>query len=324
VNGNAPPLYLTDADVAALAPPPGALADLVAAVFRARAAGDAVAPPKSALRLGATGLYCQAMPAAVAGVGAGVKWVTLPRDSGPRGLPHVSGAVVLCDPDTGRLQAILEAGALTALRTAAISLVAARRLGRADAAQLTLVGCGVQARAHLDALTAAFPITRVRLLARRAGSAAAFATAAARDGHGFEPCGEPRDALAGADLVVSTVPDGPDLVPFLDAAWLAPGALAIMVDLGRSWVPGSLDQFDRAFTDDAGQTAALAPANPGLAALRFDGDLADLEAARLPGRTDAGQRVAFAFAGSGIADMAAAAAVLRAARERGAGTVLSS
>jgi alanine dehydrogenase len=324
VTGDQPPLYLTDADVGALAPPPGALADLVASAFREKAGGDAVAPPKSALRLNATGLYCQTMSAAVAGIGAGVKWVTLPPHAGARGLPHVSGTVILCDPDTGRIQAILEAARLTALRTAAMSLVVARHLARADSAVLALVGCGVQARAHLDALTAAFPITRVRLLARRASSAEAFATAAAREGLDFDVCTGPMAALAGADLVVSTIPAAPDLSPFLDAASVAPGALAIMVDLGRSWIPGRLDRFDVAVTDDIEQTAALAPGNPAFAALHFFGDIADLEAARLPERADAGQRVAFAFAGSGIADIAAAAAILCAAREFGAGLVLPS
>jgi alanine dehydrogenase len=324
VTGDRPPLYLTDADVAALAPPPGALADIVGAAFRARAEGEAVAPPKAALRLAATGLYCQSMPAAVAGLGAGVKWVALPRESAARGLPHITGLVILCNPDTGRVQAVMEAGHLTALRTAAISLTAARHLTRPESAVLALVGCGVQARAHLDAMVGAFPIARVRLLARRQTSAAAFARSAGRDGLCFEICEDAGAVLAGADLVVSTVPAGPALVPFLDAAALSPGATALMVDLGRSWIPERLDAFDRAFTDDAAQTAALAPDNPGLAALRFAGDLADLEARRLPVRNRAGERVAFAFAGSGIADIAAAAAVLRAARERGAGLVLPS
>lgn len=318
------PLYLTESDVASLAPTPGALADIVATAFSSRTTGEAVAPPKTAMRLCATGLYCQSMSAAVAGLGAGVKWVTLPRESAARDLPHISGLVILCNPDTGELEAVLEARQLTALRTAAISLAAARHLARPESTILALVGCGVQARAHLDALVNAFPIARVRLLSRRQASARAFARSASHGGLGFDICDDAASAVAGADLVVSTVPADPGLSPFLDAETLSPGATALMVDLGRSWIAARLHRFDRAFTDDAAQTAALAPDNPGFAALRFVGDLADLESRRMPGRTGADDRLAFAFAGSGIADIAAAAAIVRAARARGLGSILRS
>lgn len=154
------PLYLTDADVDALAPPPGAVADAIAAGFLERARGMAAAPAKTAMNCPGSDLYCQAMPAAIAGVGAGVKWVALSPGNAAKGLPHISATMILAEPETGVLTGIFEAGRLTALRTAAMSLLAARYLARPGAAVLALIGCGVQARAHLEALRSEFPLKK--------------------------------------------------------------------------------------------------------------------------------------------------------------------
>ena len=308
-------LYLTDADVDALAPAPGTLADAIAAGFLERARGRVAAPAKTVMACPGSDLYCQALPAAIAGVGAGVKWVALSPSNAARGLAHISATVIIADPETGALSGILEAGRLTALRTAAMSLLAARYLARSDASVLALIGCGVQARAHLEALRSEFPIRTVRVLGRRRASAEAFVRDHGDAGLVLESVDCADTALREADVVVSTVPAQRDLAPFLDARLLPEGAAALMIDVARSWIPDSFGIFDRCYTDDAEQSRALASSNPSFEALRFDADLAGLVSGRATGRRAGTERLCFAYAGSGIADVAVAAVLLRAARE---------
>lgn len=318
------PLYLTDADVDALAPSPGALADAIAAAFLERARGTAAAPTKTAMNCPGSDLYCQAMPAAIAGVGAGVKWVALSPRNAARGLPHIAATMIVADPETGVLVGILEAGRLTALRTAAMSLLAARYLVRPGSAVLALVGCGVQARTHLEALRSEFPIETVRVLGRRRASAEAFV----RDCGGaiteLEIVESPDAALRQADIVVTTVPAQRNLVPFLDARLLPAGASALAIDLARSWMPDSLSEFDRVYTDDAEQSRELASSNPSFEALQFDADLAGLVSGQTMGRRADAERLCFAYAGSGIADVAVAALILNRARKERVGLALPS
>ena len=316
------PIYLTDSDVDALAPPPGAMANAIAAGFLARARGMAAAPVKTAMNCPGGDLHCQAMPAAIAGVGTGVKWVALSPGNTARGAPHISATMIVADAETGALTSILEAGRLTALRTAAMSLLAARYLARPGAAVLALIGCGVQAQAHLEALQSEFPLRTIRVVGRRRASAEAFVQQCGATTTGLEVVESPRAALRDADIVVSTVPAQQNLEAFLDARQLAAGATALMVDLARSWRPDALDALDRHFTDDIEQSRALASSNPGFAALQFDADLAGLVSGQSTGRQTDAERLGFAFAGSAIADLAVAALLVDRARENGLGVAL--
>jgi ornithine cyclodeaminase/alanine dehydrogenase len=262
------------------------------------------------------------MPAAIAGVGTGVKWVALSPGNAARGLPHISATMIVADPQTGALASVLEAGRLTALRTAAMSLLAARFLARPDAAVLALIGCGVQARAHLEALRSEFPLRTIRVLGRRRASAETFVQECSATMTGLEVVESPRAALRDADIVVSTVPAQQGLVAFLDARQLAAGATALMVDLARSWHPDALGAFDRHYTDDIEQSRALAPSNPGFAGLQFDADLVGLVSGQATGRQTDAERLCFAYAGSGLADLAVAALLVDRARENGLGFAL--
>jgi len=116
-------------------------------------------------------------------------------------------------------------------------------------------------------------------------------------------CTDPAEALTQADIVVSSVPAQPGLEGFLDARALPPGALAVMVDLGRSWQPDALAAFDRSFTDDLEQSRALSGNNPVFASMRFAGDLGALVGGGAVGRRDDTERLAFLFPGVAFADI---------------------
>ena len=154
-------------------------------------------------------------------------------------------------------------------------------------------------------------MTCPRVFGRRRASAEAFVRECSATMTGLEVVESPRAALRDADVVVSTGPAQQGLTAFHDARQLPVGASALMVDLARSWIPDALDEFDRHYTDDIEQSRALAASNPGFAALQFDADLAGLVSGQATGRQTDAERLCFAYAGSGIADLGSLRALLR-------------
>src|SRR5512145_985262 len=126
-------------------------------------------------------------------------------DNGRRfGLPTIQGTVVLCDADDGRPLALMDSMALTALRTAAATAVAAKHLARREARSVALGGCGVQAAAQLDALAALIPISIVYVVDLDAARATRFAAeTAARLDLAVEVRGDLHAAALAADIVVT-------------------------------------------------------------------------------------------------------------------------
>ena len=206
---------------------------------------------------------------------------------------------------------------ITGARTAGLSATAALRLARADSETLAFVGCGAQARHHLEAFAPLFPLKRVRALGRGAANRERLVAMARGMGLEAEDRGDAETALAGADLVVSSIPYTALEAPFLDADLMEPGCFAAMIDLARPWHAESLARIDRIVVDDAGQERAMA--DPMAAPERVAGDLADLATGAIPGRRHDDERIVFAFRGLALADLALAALCYARAVERGVG-----
>ncbi|MBK8006854.1 MAG: ornithine cyclodeaminase family protein [Gemmatimonadetes bacterium] len=144
--------------------------------------GKTLQPPRTALRPDATSTTLT-MPAWVAEPAAlGVKVVSVFPGNHARGLDSHQGAVLSLDPATGQVQGLLEAGAVTAIRTAAVSGVATDLLATPDAGDLALLGAGAEARTHLAAMAAVRTLRRVRVWSRSAERARAFAQSAGAPG----------------------------------------------------------------------------------------------------------------------------------------------
>ena len=158
------------------------------------------------------------MPAADEGVGVGVKLVALTPGNPARGLPFIHASYVLFDAETQAPIAVLDGGALTALRTAAVSGLATRALARADANRLVIFGAGVQAGAHLDAMRAVRPLERVTVVSRSAAPAEALAGRATSAGLDAV-VGNP-SAVADADLVCTCTTSAE---PLFDGSTLTAG-----------------------------------------------------------------------------------------------------
>ncbi|MEO0761964.1 MAG: ornithine cyclodeaminase family protein, partial [Pseudomonadota bacterium] len=220
----------------------------------------------------------------------------------------------------GVLRALMAPGWVTGVRTAALSAVAAARMADPASRVIAFVGTGVQARSHLDAMAALFPLAEMRAVGRGPANLDRLCDKARAMGLAATVCETPRDALEGADIVVTSVTLNFDLAPFLDARWLKPGAFAAITDLALPWVPEGMPALAPVVIDSLVQEAASARkmVDPALVA----GDLATLVAGRLALPAARTRPSAFVFRGVAIGDFAVAALAYRRAVEASAGVPL--
>ena len=190
--------------------------ELIPAMERALAAfsaGRVAQPVRQMLAVEPQGGFFGAMPAA-GEVGMGVKLVTFYPGNAERGLHTHLAMILLFDPETGEPLAVMDGRLITEMRTAAASAVATRALAAPDAAVLAVLGTGVQARAHVEALRLVRGFREVRIWGRTPERAAALA---AELGAVAAPSAE--EAVRGADVVVTATSA---MEPVLRGAWLGP------------------------------------------------------------------------------------------------------
>jgi len=307
--------FLTDADVAALLPTPLETVALARDALVARASGDVEVPPKPAVHT-VPGSFANAMPAAWPARNLlGCKWITIFPDNPAAGLPTADGLVVVNDGGTGRTRCVLQAGVLTAARTAAVSGACIQALAP-DGAAVAITGAGVQARSHLRVL-AALGHTDVRVYARREAARRDLQEWAAREVPevSLRSTDDPAEAVRGAAVVVTALSIGVEGA-HLDPSWVSPDALLLPLDYATSVGPGLATGAVLA-ADDVEQFEAVRatrrlgdyPSPSG-----WTGDL--LEHDRPAGR------VVCQNLGNGLSDLVVAAAVADAAESSGAGHLL--
>jgi len=250
-----------------------------------------------------------------------LKEIVVAPGNAARGLDPHQGAVLLHDGETGRLRAILNASAVTEIRTAAVSAVATKLLARADARVVAVLGTGVQGRSHVEAMRAVLPDCELRVWSRTPEHAVGLALQAhANAATTIE------DALDGAD-VVCTCTSARE--PIVQRAWLTAGA---HVNAVGSSIPSTreLDAQTVAesslFVDRRESTLAesgdfrMAAEEVGLDASHILAELGELLTGAHPGRTGPSELTLFKSLGLAVEDLAAAELAVARARERGIGT----
>lgn len=317
-------LYLTRDEVAAAAPALAEIIEAVALALTEKAHGRVLLPPKPTIHPFPSSLL-QAMPAWVEAAGAGgMKWVSAFPSNRQRGLPAVSGLIILNHPETGLPEAILDAAWITAARTGAATAVAARALARSDSKTLGLLGAGVQARSHVAALKQVLPrLQRVRVYAPRAEAVESLRREVSKEqGLEVQAVLSPEQAVREADVVVTatTWPRVNGEPPIL-AEWLPPGVFASVVDLDASWTGAAVAHCERRFTDDLA-TMATAREKSTFRAWPEAEDLGRVIAGLRPGRQRDEERLLSIILGLGIYDVVVARRVVDEARKRGMGTSL--
>ena len=209
---------------------------------------------------------------------------------------------------------------VTAVRTAGLSATAAKSMARPESSVIAFIGCGVQARSHLQAFASMFPLREIRAFGRGRPNIDALCKSAEELGLSALACTNGEDAVTGADLIVSSVTYSAQLEPFLDAHWLKPGSFAAITDLAAPWIRDALPAFDRIAIDDLAQEAAME--NKLVSPELVKGDLSGLVLGEIEGRTEEDERTAFIFRGHVLGDLALAALAYRKACESSLGTAI--
>ena len=235
-----------------------AMSEIVAVVeeaFRQKGNGDVEMPPKIGIHPAPDALI-HAMPAYLPKMrAAGMKWVSGFPENFRRGLPYISGVVVLNDVQTGLPTAVMDAAWITAKRTGAATAVAAKYLARKDSRTFGILGCGVQGRANLEAVrevlenlqeVRAYDISKSKLKAYVDEMTAKFELS-------IKPVTGPREAVDGSDVVVTAGPILKTPNPTIESAWIRDGVFACALDFDSYWRPEAMCSMHKFCTDDTDQ-----------------------------------------------------------------------
>ncbi|MBT2385628.1 ornithine cyclodeaminase family protein [Streptomyces sp. ISL-11] len=307
-----------------------ALIEALASAMADLSAGHASVPARVAAVVPEREGFLAAMPGHVPSAGALMtKLVSLfPRNAGTP-LPTHQALIVVFDPDTGAPVGVLDGTVITAERTAACSALSARLLAREDATVLAVLGTGVQARAHALAMCRVRPIRRIKVAGRDPAKAAALADelSSVLDAEVL-PAADYAEALDGADIVAAATHC---VDPVVRRDWLAPGTHVTSVGFN----PAGREVDDATVADALvcveSREAALAPFPAGsndllqpirdgvITAEHISTELGELVTGDKPGRDSRDRITLYKSVGVAAQDAAAAALVIRAARERGMG-----
>ena len=319
-------LVLGHAEVRALLPMAECV-DVMVDVLCARARGEAEMPLRQVMWLPDRGGGLASMPAYVGPDALGAKLVSAFPGNSQTPYESHQGAVVLFEATYGRVEAILDAATVTAVRTAAVSAAATRALARPDAQEVAIVGTGRQAALHAEGMLTVRPVRRIRVWGRsRERAEGLCARLRAEHGVAAEAAADVAAAVEGADIVCTTTASREVVLP---GRLLPPGC---HVNAAGASVPGFRELDGEAVARarlyvDARDSAAsesdeirLALAEGRIGADHVVGELGELFLGQVPGRRDASEITLFESFGLAVEDIAAARHVCAAARAQGVGT----
>jgi ornithine cyclodeaminase/alanine dehydrogenase len=316
-------LYLRYVDVVAAGL---SMAEIIAALERAfceKGEGRVEMPPKIGIHT-MPDAFLHAMPASIPGQkAAGMKWVGGYPDNDRRGLPYITGLLILNDPETGVPVALMDCTWITAQRTGAATAVAAKYLARPESASLGILGCGVQGRSNLEALKLLFPLKKVYAYDKDSDRSLCYAKEMSEQlGSEVIPVSNPKEAVVGSDMVVTA---GPILrLPHatIQPGWLSEGSFASLVDFDSYWHPSALHEADKFCTDDVPQLHHYRDLGYFQDIPAIHADLGELVTGRKAGREKPEERTMACNLGVALEDMAVAPLIYERALEKGIGTWL--
>ncbi|MBM4001521.1 MAG: ornithine cyclodeaminase family protein [Planctomycetes bacterium] len=316
-------LYLSRADVEATRLAMAEIIQALEEMFQEKGHRRVEMPPKPGIHP-RNDAFIHAMPAYIPKLeAAGMKWVSgYPGNQG-KGLPYITGLVILNDPETGIPTTVMDATWITAQRTGAATAVAARYLARPESASVGIVACGVQGRANLEALACLFPIRKARAFDLYPEIAARFAREMGdRLKIEIEPAARVEDAVRELDIVVTSGPIVREPSPPIESGWLAEGAFASLVDFDASWRPTALREFDVLATDDRAQLDYYRREGYFRNTPEIHADLGEIAVGHRPGRRARTDRTAAINLGLALEDIVTAIRVRERALALGLGREL--
>ncbi|WP_239308880.1 MULTISPECIES: ornithine cyclodeaminase family protein [unclassified Frankia] len=305
---------------------------IAASALRAYSAGDVDQPLRTIIRPDGIDDLMGVMPCYVGGeasLGFGLKAMVLKPANPARGLDLHVGVVIVFDPDTGLPLALIDAGAITAVRTPAVTAVATDLLARKNAGDLAILGSGVQGRGHLEAMLAVRAVRRVRVWSRTPMHSERFrAWAWSHLGVEVEVHPTARAALEGADLVCTTLASKEPVVSDED---VAPGAhlnaigasFADHRELASAFVRRCSVFVDSRASARAESGDLIVPEEEGLIGPdHVLAEIGEVLLGRHPGRRRSDESTLFKSLGLAVEDVTVGFAIAQAARDKGLGTVI--
>ncbi|MEX1247924.1 MAG: ornithine cyclodeaminase family protein [Anaerolineales bacterium] len=316
-------LYLSRSDVVAVQLPMIEIIAALEAMFKEKGSGKVEMPPKPGIHT-RPNAFIHAMPAYIPSLGAaGMKWVSGYPGNQAKGLPYISGLLILNDPESGIPLAVMDCTWITAKRTGAATALAAKYLARPDSASVGIVACGVQGRSNLEALASIYKIQKVKAYDLNPEIAARYADEMGTQlGLDIEPVQSLPEAVKGMDVVITSGPILKNPKPAIEAGWLAKGAFASLVDFDSYWQGAALKEMDKLATDDLAQMRHYRQEGYFKETPEPYADLGEIAVGKKPGRQTDGERTAAVNLGLALDDMATAIRIYQKAKKGGIGTEL--
>jgi ornithine cyclodeaminase/alanine dehydrogenase-like protein (mu-crystallin family) len=303
-------------------------ADSMRAALIASARGEFYQPLRGVFKAPDPGGLIITMPAFSEGIGYGLKAINVVAGNPARGLDSHQGIVLLSKAETGEPLAVLNASALTEIRTAAVSAVATGLLASEHADVLTIIGTGVQARSHLQAISATRTLAEIRVVARTQAKAEQFRHEPEHGNPKVVGHTSAEEAVAGAGIIVTATNSA---APVLRRDWLTPGThlnavgacLPTMRELDTATVADAALFCDsrESVLAEAGDYV-LAAADGAIGPDHIKAEVGEVLAGQAIGRTGEREITIFESLGLAIEDLAAAATAYQAAMQAGIGTLV--
>ena len=306
------------------------MSDLIDAMESALArfsSNEVTQPLRTVIEVGLQKAFVGVMPAFIDEPAMlGTKVVSVFGSNAAVGLPTHLATIVLLDPMTGELLSIMDGRYITEARTAAVSAVSVKHLAREEATRLAIIGTGVQARSHLEAISAVRHLNEIRVWSRSAANRAAFAREMrARTTATITPASSARNAVNAADVIVLATASRE---PVVQSDWIPDGAHVCAVGACRPdqrEMDSALVARGRVFVDS--RTGALAEAGDIILPIKegaigekhVAGELGEVVLGRIAGRTSRDEVTIFKSLGMAVEDVAAAHLAYVKAAERGLG-----
>jgi ornithine cyclodeaminase/alanine dehydrogenase len=321
-------LYLSHKDVEDLGITMKEVLEVVDHGFRLKGLGKTEMPPKPGIHP-RTNTFIHAMPAYVKEIeAAGLKWVSGYPANVEKGLPYITGLLILSDPETGVPIAVMDCAWITAMRTGASVGISAKYLAKKTSSVAAILGCGVQARTSLRALVETLPeLSKVRCydLYPEASRRFMYEMSLAFPKLNIMACVSPAEMIEGADVVVTAIPIVTEPKPPLCAGMLKEGGLAVSLDYDSAWTSSAMKGCDKFVSDDISQLLSTKKEGVYFSGIpeNICADLGELAAGLKPGREDPLERIFSMNMGIAVDDIVTAKLIYERALERGTGTRLS-
>ena len=292
-------------------------------MFREKGEGRVEMPPKPGVHT-RPNAFTHAMPAYIPFLGAsGVKWVSGYPENQKKGLPYVSGLLILNDPDTGIPIAVMDCTWITAVRTGGATVIAAKHLARKDSTRVGIIACGVQGRSNLEALSGVYGLQQVKAYDIVPEIAERFAQdMQEKTGVEVVSVATAREAVEDMDIVVTSGPILRDPTPTIEPGWLTTGAFACPLDFDSYWQGISLGEADKLATDDISQMRYYRQEGYFRETPEPYADLGEIVSGQKAGRESKDERIICMNLGLALDDMATAILIYDKAVEKGVGKKL--